>query len=145
MGAILVARVFYYICYRYPLYCYWGFGDLSERYPLREKKGHQCAKSSKALVVEHSLRAIAAAIRDRKGEGSLRPPGCPPGGLRAFIGSLAPMAQRAINKGADSETADADSQPYAPDPGGEYYSEARLPRGSSTASAPRHNIMYRIA
>ena len=39
MGAILVARVFYYICYRYPLYCYWGFGDLSEGYPLSRKMG----------------------------------------------------------------------------------------------------------
>lgn len=145
MVAIHIARVSYIYATGIP---YTAIGDM-ETYQkdtrCRGKWGQQSAAGSKALVVEHSLRAKAVAIRSWKGEGSLRPPGCPPGGLRAFIGSLAPSAQRAINKEAGSETAGADSQPYAPSPGGEYHSEDRLPRGSGITSAPRHNIMYRIA
>ena len=81
-----------------------------------------------------------------KGRGRFAPPpGCPPGGLRALLGSLAPLAQRAIERRVVGETATADSPPYAPNPGGEHHSEDRQPRGNCTASAPRHNIMYRIA
>ena len=37
------------------------------------------------------------------------------------------------------------TRPNAPGPGGEEYSSDRVPRGTGTARAPLHNIMYRIA
>lgn len=67
----------------------------------------------------------------RKWEGSLRPPGCPPGGLRVSTGSSAPgRRRRAIKKEVDGETAAADSPPYAPCPGGETIRQTACPEAA---------------
>ena len=70
-------------------------------------------------------------MRGRKWEESLRPPGCPPGGLRVSTGSSAPgRRRRAIKEEVDGETADADSPPYAPCPGGEMIRQTACPEAA---------------
>lgn len=111
-----------------------AIGDLEtyqEDTRCRGKWGQQSPAGLPALVVEHSLRARAARMRGWKWKGSLRHPGCPPGGLRVSTGSSAPgRRRRAIKEEVDGETADADSPPYAPCPGGEMIRQTACPEAA---------------